>query len=75
MATSQNWENIRPNTTIEKTKFYSLWSNKVLPWIVLHSSRPKALGVDNYKLFDFCCISLGDQTWECYMIHFLVLFP
>lgn len=51
MATSQNWD--RHNTTIEKTRFYTLWSNKILLWIVLHSSRPKALGVDNYKLFDF----------------------
>ncbi len=58
MATSQNWENIRPNTTIEKTRFYSLWSNKMLLWIVLRSSRPKALGVDNYKLFDFYIVFL-----------------
>jgi hypothetical protein len=29
----------------------------MLLWIVIHSSRPKALGVDNYKLFDFYCIS------------------
>ncbi len=28
MATSQNWENIRPNTTIEKTRFYSLWEQQ-----------------------------------------------
>jgi hypothetical protein len=33
----------------------------MLLWIVLHSSRPKALGVDDdYKLFEFYCISLGD---------------
>jgi hypothetical protein len=53
-------ETLGPTQQLKKTRFYSLWSNKMLLWIVLHSSRPKALGVDNYKLFDFYCISLGD---------------
>ncbi len=54
MATSQNWENIRPNTTIEKTRFYSLWgATKCCSglYCILQGQKLKVLIIINCLIF------------------------